>query len=124
MVWKKEHKVPSNRKSEVLMAANMKVRVFWSIALCSLITLMMEAVSIFETSVSFYEIPWRNMPEDSHIQETGEWEILHDEKYSPLNITRQGHVALRKNGKCIRNFIRKPERKSVGKFGDATVHGR
>jgi hypothetical protein len=32
-----------------------------------LIDLMMEAVSTSETSVNFYEITRRNIPEDSHI---------------------------------------------------------
>jgi hypothetical protein len=28
---------------------------------------MMEAVSTSETSANFYEITWRNIPEDSHL---------------------------------------------------------
>jgi hypothetical protein len=31
------------------------------------IVLMMEAVSTFETSVTFYETTQRNIPEDSHV---------------------------------------------------------
>jgi hypothetical protein len=43
--------------------------VFWVVAQCSLvvIALMMEAASISETSVNFYQTTWRNNPEDCHI---------------------------------------------------------
>jgi hypothetical protein len=68
----------------VLTAASMKFTVFWDVAPCSLveiyrllevlaasifraIALMMEAVSIFETSVNFYQITRRNIPEDSNL---------------------------------------------------------
>jgi hypothetical protein len=34
----------------------------------TLIALMMEAVSISETSVNFYQTTRRNIPEDSHLQ--------------------------------------------------------
>jgi hypothetical protein len=37
---------------------------FWNVAM---ISLMMEAVTIFETSVSFYQITRRNIPEDSRL---------------------------------------------------------
>jgi hypothetical protein len=37
----------------------------------SLITLMLEAVSTFETSVNFYQTSRRNIPEDSHLQIIG-----------------------------------------------------
>jgi hypothetical protein len=33
------------------------------------ITLMMEAASTSETSVNFYQITRRNIPEDSHLQQ-------------------------------------------------------
>jgi hypothetical protein len=36
-----------------------------------MITLMMEAASTSETSVNFYQITWRNNPEDSHLQKLG-----------------------------------------------------
>jgi hypothetical protein len=57
---------------EVLTAVSMKMAVFWVVAPCSLdvsevlIALMMEAASICETSVNFYQTTWRNNPEDSH----------------------------------------------------------
>jgi hypothetical protein len=35
---------------------------------CNDIALIMEAVSTSETSVNFYEITRRNIPEDSHLQ--------------------------------------------------------
>jgi hypothetical protein len=51
----------------------MKMAVFWDVALCSVvdldqlfIALMVEAVSISETSVSIYQETWRNIPADSH----------------------------------------------------------
>jgi hypothetical protein len=34
----------------------------------SIIALMMEAASTSETSLYFYQITWRNNPEDSHLQ--------------------------------------------------------
>jgi hypothetical protein len=41
---------------------------FWVVALCSqVVPLMMEAASISETSVGFYQTARRNNPEDSHI---------------------------------------------------------
>jgi hypothetical protein len=33
-------------------------------------TMMMEAVSACETSVNFYQTTWRNIPEDSHLQDS------------------------------------------------------
>jgi hypothetical protein len=49
----------------------MKMAVFWVIAPCNLvevlIALMMEAVSISETSANFYQTTRRNNPEDSHL---------------------------------------------------------
>jgi hypothetical protein len=47
----------------------MKMHVFWDAAPCSLveIALMMEAVSNSETSVNFYEITRRNIPDDSYL---------------------------------------------------------
>jgi hypothetical protein len=63
----------------------MKMAVFWIVAQCSLvevyrrlkgacclsyslIALMMEAASISESSVNFYQTTRRNIPEDSHLQ--------------------------------------------------------
>jgi hypothetical protein len=64
-------------KFQVLIAANMKVTVFWNTGRCSpveiyqvsdvltaSIALMMEAVSTSETSVCFSEISRLNIPED------------------------------------------------------------
>jgi hypothetical protein len=31
------------------------------------INMIMEAVSVSETSISFYETAWRNIPEESHL---------------------------------------------------------
>jgi hypothetical protein len=45
------------------MAASMKTTVFWDVAPCSFIALMMEAVGTSETLVNFYEITRRNIPE-------------------------------------------------------------
>jgi hypothetical protein len=42
------------------------VTVFWNVALCMVIVLMMEAVNTSETSVNFYEIVRYNIPEDNH----------------------------------------------------------
>jgi hypothetical protein len=45
-----------------------KVAVFWDVAPCKLaIALMLEAVSLSETSVNIYQTTWRNIPEDNHI---------------------------------------------------------
>jgi hypothetical protein len=33
------------------------------------LALMMETASTSETSVNFYQTAWRNIPEDSHLQE-------------------------------------------------------
>jgi hypothetical protein len=56
--------------------------VFWDVALCSQVELyrhfrdtsylqvMMEAVSTSETSITFYEISRRNIPEDINLQGT------------------------------------------------------
>jgi hypothetical protein len=64
-----------------LTAASKKMTVFWDVVHCSVVEivrasevltasiireLMMEAVSVSETSVSFYETARRNIPEDSH----------------------------------------------------------
>jgi hypothetical protein len=64
--------------------------VFWDVLPCSLVevhrrfrgvcclhqgTLMMEAASTSETSESFYQTTWRNIPEDSHLH-TRRCEIL------------------------------------------------
>jgi hypothetical protein len=46
----------------------------WSLCLSpgwSLISLMMEAASTLETSVNFYQITRRNIPEDSHLHSVG-----------------------------------------------------
>jgi hypothetical protein len=73
----------------------MKMTVFWEVAPCSLveielhfrgayasiITLMMEAVSTFETLVSFCQTTRRDIPEDSHL-----------------------HIRLRENLKCHLKF--------------------
>jgi hypothetical protein len=45
----------------------MKMAVFWIVAPYSLITLMMKAASISETSVNFYQTTRRHNPEDSHL---------------------------------------------------------
>jgi hypothetical protein len=66
------------------MAASMKMAVFWVIALCHLVdvyqhfrgasclhhqgTLMMEAASISETLVNFYQTTWCSNSEDSHLR--------------------------------------------------------
>jgi hypothetical protein len=41
--------------------------VFWDVALCRAIALMMEAVRTSESSVNFYETIRHNIPEDSHL---------------------------------------------------------
>jgi hypothetical protein len=65
----------------VLTAASMKITVFgllrcvvwYKLTNVSevLTALMMEAVSISETSVHFYQTTQHNIPEDSHFQELG-----------------------------------------------------
>jgi hypothetical protein len=44
----------------------MKMAVFWVIAPCSLVALMMEAARTSETLVNFYQITRRYNPEDNH----------------------------------------------------------
>jgi hypothetical protein len=41
--------------------------VFWDVAQCRAIALMMEAAGTSETSVNFYKTTRRNIPEDSHL---------------------------------------------------------
>jgi hypothetical protein len=64
---------------QVLVVTSMKIAVVWDVAPCSLvdtdwhfrgviITLIMEAVSSSETSLSIYQTTWCNTPEDSHLQ--------------------------------------------------------
>jgi hypothetical protein len=61
-------------KYQVLMAASMKMAVFWDVAPCSLVEtdrhfiLVMDAVRTSGTLVNFYETTRRIIPEDSHIQ--------------------------------------------------------
>jgi hypothetical protein len=52
---------------QVLTAGSMKMNVFWDVAPCSLIALMMKAASTSETSVNFHQITRRNISEDSHL---------------------------------------------------------
>jgi hypothetical protein len=47
-----------------VIAARMKMAVFWVVAPCSLV----EAANTSETSVNFYETTRRNNPEDSHLR--------------------------------------------------------
>jgi hypothetical protein len=57
-----------NVSFQVLTAAIMKMAVFWVFTQHILaIALMMEAASISETSVNFYQTTQRNNPEDSHL---------------------------------------------------------
>jgi hypothetical protein len=47
---------------------SVKVPVFWGVVPCSLkkcTALMMETVSMFETSISLYQIRWHSIPQDS-----------------------------------------------------------
>jgi hypothetical protein len=46
----------------------MKMAVFWVVAMCKLIALMMEAAMTSETLVNFYQTTRRYNPEDSHLQ--------------------------------------------------------
>jgi hypothetical protein len=46
----------------------LKRAVFWVVAPCSLITLMMEAARTSETLVNFYQTTRRYNPEDSHLR--------------------------------------------------------
>jgi hypothetical protein len=45
----------------------MKMAVFWVVALCSIVALMMEAARTSETLVHFYQTTWCYNPEDSHL---------------------------------------------------------
>jgi hypothetical protein len=47
---------------QVLTAASMKITVFWDVASCSLIAVMMEAVSTSETLINFYKTARCNVP--------------------------------------------------------------
>jgi hypothetical protein len=60
-------------KFQIVTAAKMKMVVFWESVPCNLVTSVwdrpvMEAGSISETSVNFYQVTLRNSPEDSHLQ--------------------------------------------------------
>jgi hypothetical protein len=69
-------------RSQVLTAVSMKMAVFWVIAprslvelydvsevlAASIISLVMKAASISETSVNVYNTTRRNNPEDTHLQ--------------------------------------------------------
>jgi hypothetical protein len=57
-------------RSEVLTAERMKMTVFWVVASCRAIALMMEAAGTYEISVNFYQTTRRNNPEDSHLVTT------------------------------------------------------
>jgi hypothetical protein len=52
---------------QVLAAACVKMIILWDVVLCSLVALMMEAVSTSETSENFYQITQRRIPEDSQL---------------------------------------------------------
>jgi hypothetical protein len=84
---KKNDKLQSRQmRFEVHTATRMKMTVFWDVAQCSLIdidrrfrgayclthgalnTLLMEAVSFSETSVSIHQTIRCNIPDDSHLQ--------------------------------------------------------
>jgi hypothetical protein len=64
---------------QVLMAASMKMAVFWDVTPCSLYKFTdvlevldaairpLSAVSTFETSVSLFRAARRSIPEDSHL---------------------------------------------------------
>jgi hypothetical protein len=53
----------------------MKIKAFWYIASCSLVKfLMIEAVSISEKSVNFYETTRCIIPEGCHLQQTNSME--------------------------------------------------
>jgi hypothetical protein len=45
----------------------MKMAVFWIVTPCSLVALMMEAASTYETLVNFYQTTRRYNPEDNHL---------------------------------------------------------
>jgi hypothetical protein len=49
------------------MLASVKMAVFWVVAPCRAIALMMEAASTSETSVNFYQTTRRNNSEYSHL---------------------------------------------------------
>jgi hypothetical protein len=53
---------------QVLTATSMDMAVFWVVVPCN-IALMMEAASISETSVNFYQTTRRNNSEYSHLQQ-------------------------------------------------------
>jgi hypothetical protein len=49
---------------QLLTASSIKMTVFWDVAPCNLVALIMEAVGTSETSVNFYQTTWHNIPED------------------------------------------------------------
>jgi hypothetical protein len=51
-----------------LLTVRMKMAVFWVVAPCRVITLMMEAARASETLVNFYQTTWCYNPEDSHLR--------------------------------------------------------
>jgi hypothetical protein len=53
---------------EVLTAVSTKITVFWVVAPCSLVALMMEAARTSETLVNFYQTTRRYNPESSHLR--------------------------------------------------------
>jgi hypothetical protein len=52
---------------QVVMVMSTKTTVFWDVVPCS------QAVSAFETLVSFYMTVWRNVPEDCCLQDGDFW---------------------------------------------------
>jgi hypothetical protein len=50
------------------MVVSMEMAVFWVVALCSLVALMMEAARTTETLLNFYQTTRRYNPEDSHLK--------------------------------------------------------
>jgi hypothetical protein len=62
---------------QVVMVMSTKTTVFWDVAPCS------QAVSAFETLVSFYLTVWRNIPEDCSLQDRDFWN--YSQKYLVCN---------------------------------------
>jgi hypothetical protein len=57
-----------NNWLEVLAAVSIKMAVFWVVAACRLVTLMMEAVQTSEALVNLYQSTLRYNPGDSHLK--------------------------------------------------------
>jgi hypothetical protein len=79
---------------EVLTAASMKMAVFWVVAPCSLVEVMMEAARTSETLVYFYQTTRHYNPEDCHLRFPSSFstKILFAFLISSMRVTCPAHL--------------------------------